>query len=163
MSNSWPLQTDAMQFYGDPRKPGWFAANVVKVVPPYPMTYAGKPVKTISVHKKCAASLERVLSAISAAYARSGSQALAKMQADGITVYDGSYNLRVIAGSNRLSPHSFACALDFDAAHNGFTRDRTAGSFKSNSIIVQAFKAEGWRWGGDYTGRRDPMHFEAVR
>lgn len=163
MSNSWPLQADAIRFYGDPRKPGWFAANVVKVVPPYPITYAGKLVKTISMHKKCADSFKRVLDSISAAYARAGAQMLARMQADGVTVYDGTYNPRTIAGSSNMSMHAFCCAIDFDAAHNGFTRDRTAGKIKANSIIVQAFKAEGWRWGGDYTGRRDPMHFEAVR
>jgi hypothetical protein len=29
--------------------------------------------------------------------------------------------------------------------------------------VVALFKAEGWRWGGDYHGRKDWMHFEAVR
>ena len=28
---------------------------------------------------------------------------------------------------------------------------------------VALCKAEGWRWGGNYHGRKDWMHFEAVR
>src|SRR4030095_11719427 len=163
MTNPWPLQKDAIQFYGDPRQEDWFAKNMVKVVPPYPITYQSKLVKTIFMHRKCAASFKQVLDSISAAYSRYGAQMLAKMKEDGVTVYDGSYNLRVISGSSRLSMHSYGCAVDFDAAHNGFTRDRHAGKFKPDSIIVQAFKAQNWRWGGDYLGRRDPMHFEAVK
>jgi hypothetical protein len=31
------------------------------------------------------------------------------------------------------------------------------------SDVVVLFKQEGWRWGGDYHGRKDWMHFEAVR
>lgn len=164
MSNNWPLQKNARSFYGNPAEPDWFASNVVKVVPPYPLTYAGKPVKAVSIHKKCADSLRRVFDAISSAYVRQyGAKMLEHMIADGVTIYDGSYNYRPIAGSSNLSMHAYACALDFDAARNGFTYDRAKGNFKTASIIVQAFKAEGWRWGGDYVNRRDPMHFEAVR
>jgi hypothetical protein len=29
-------------------------------------------------------------------------------------------------------------------------------------FAVDAFKAQGFKWGGDYKGRKDWMHFEAV-
>jgi hypothetical protein len=31
------------------------------------------------------------------------------------------------------------------------------------NIVVATFKAHGARWGGDYKGRKDPMHFEFVQ
>jgi len=29
-------------------------------------------------------------------------------------------------------------------------------------LVIDAFKHQGARWGGDYRGRKDPMHFEFV-
>jgi hypothetical protein len=29
--------------------------------------------------------------------------------------------------------------------------------------VIDVFRAHGARWGGDYKGRKDPMHFEFVR
>ncbi len=31
-----------------------------------------------------------------------------------------------------------------------------------STLVIDAFKKQGFRWGGDYKGRKDPMHFEAV-
>jgi hypothetical protein len=34
--------------------------------------------------------------------------------------------------------------------------------FQDSSLIVQAFEAEGWVWGGRWSGRSiDAMHFQA--
>ena len=32
----------------------------------------------------------------------------------------------------------------------------------THSIVVDAFKRQGARWGGDFKKRTDPMHFEFV-
>lgn len=56
-------------FYGDPRGPhgvslAWFNNSIVRIVPPYPMTYAGKPIKSIAFHKKCSDALTAALTDI---------------------------------------------------------------------------------------------------
>ena len=38
----------------------------------------------------------------------------------------------------------------------------SAGSSTSTSGMVEALKAPGCGWGGDYTGAKDFMHFEVV-
>ena len=66
----WPKQRDCDMFYGNPRGEAgavsvkWMLDNLISIVPPFRMTYAGIPVKRITVHKRCAESLSRVLAAI---------------------------------------------------------------------------------------------------
>jgi len=71
-----PFPKDTMAakcaFYGDPRGPygvneKWLQANVIRVVPPFQMNYAGKPIKSISFHKKAAPALSAALQSIWAA------------------------------------------------------------------------------------------------
>lgn len=69
----------------------------------------------------------------------------------------GGYNKRLIAGSDQWSNHSWGLAADFNPATNpmrsSLRTDMPAGtSAKAKSL--------GMRWGGDYAGRKDPMHFE---
>jgi hypothetical protein len=42
----------------------WFSNNVVRVVPPWKMLYAGKPIASIAFDKKCATELALALDAI---------------------------------------------------------------------------------------------------
>lgn len=158
---AWPKDTMAAKvaFYGDPRGPHgvnerWFAANVVKVVPPFRMTYAGKPIKSIAIHKKCADALRAALDAIWEACHKNQGQ----VEAYGLHEYGGSFNYRLIRGSSNLSNHSFAIAVDI--APSGNALGVTKG--KMPKFAVDAFKAQGARWGGDYSGRKDWMHFEFV-
>jgi hypothetical protein len=67
----WPKDTMAekIAFYGDPRgshgvNESWFSNNVVRLVPPFKMTFAGKPVSSISFHKKCSGALIAALNDI---------------------------------------------------------------------------------------------------
>jgi hypothetical protein len=66
---------------------------------------------------------------------------------------------RAIRGSNTPSNHSWGLAIDLDAPSNPMTTDRgarhTIGSYASG-VAAQY----GFRWGGDYRGRKDYMHFE---
>jgi hypothetical protein len=157
----WPKDTMAAKiaFYGDPRGPHgvnekWFAANVVRVVPPFRMTYAGQPIKSIAFHKKCADALQAALEAIWEACDRDQK----KIDAAGLSEYGGSFAYRLIRGSSNISNHSFAIAIDI--APTGNALGVTKG--KMPAFAVKAFKDQGFKWGGDYKGRKDWMHFEAV-
>jgi hypothetical protein len=69
----------------------------------------------------------------------------------------GTYNPRRVRGSaTRWSNHAFGAAIDLDAEHNGFN----TGHGTMPQPVIDAFKRQGARWGGDYHGRTDPMHFE---
>jgi hypothetical protein len=161
MTNPWPKDNMAAKvaFYGDPRGPHgvnetWFANNVVRVTPPFRMKFAGQPIKSIAFHKKCAAALSAALNAIWEACGKDQ----AKVEATGLSEYGGSFNYRLIRGSSAISNHSFAIAIDL--APTGNALGVTKG--KMPRFAVDAFKAQGAKWGGDYAGRKDWMHFEFV-
>jgi hypothetical protein len=78
----------------------------------------------------------------------------------------GTYNCRLIAGTNRRSPHGFGIAIDIAAAHSHYwlRSKRDAGSRIAyrNEIpweIVRIFEAHGFIWGGKWY-HYDTMHFE---
>lgn len=146
-------------FYGDPRGPhgvneSWYSNNVIRIVPPFQMAYAGKPIQTISFHKKAAPALSAALDAIWLACNKDQK----KINASGLQEFGGSFNYRLIRGSSNISNHSFAIAIDI--APTGNALGVTKG--KMPKFAVDAFKAQGFKWGGDYKGRKDSMHFEAV-
>lgn len=69
--------------------------------------------------------------------------------------FDGCYNHRVIRGGTRLSLHSFGAAIDLNAAELPL-----GSSARLNEDVIKCFTKRGWTYGGNYTGRKDPMHFE---
>jgi hypothetical protein len=122
------------------------------VIPPFKMYYEGKPIHAIKFHKKAAAALSAALNDIWTAYGHDQTA----IDHDRVSHYDGAYNPRKIAGSERWSNHAFACAIDFDANHNGFN----TGHGTMPKKVIDAFLKQGARWGGNYHHRTDPMHFE---
>jgi hypothetical protein len=70
--------------------------------------------------------------------------------------YAGCYYPRFIAGSTKLSNHSFGLALDFNVPGN---LRGTVGEM--DRTVVSVFKKWGFGWGGDWR-YTDPMHFEMV-
>jgi hypothetical protein len=68
--------------------------------------------------------------------------------------YAGCYYPRFIAGSTKLSNHSFGLALDLNVPGN---QRGTVGEM--DRTVVSIFKKWGFGWGGDW-GYTDPMHFE---
>jgi hypothetical protein len=152
---AWPKDTakDLTAFYGNPAAKGWAAANLVKVPVPWGMTYGGQPVRTILIHRKCADSLKRVMDAIWSFYG----QNQATLNTTGLQRYSGSYNYRPVRGSTtKLSCHAYGAAIDWDAAHLPLG-DRT---HRLPDPVVNAFKAEGLFYGGDFKTRPDPMHVQ---
>lgn len=148
-----PKQSECDKFYGNPRgangqaNPKWEAANLVTVKPPFAMRYAGRPIKTIRIHKKCAIALSAALQAIWAASGKSQG----KCDEWGVSTFGGSYNYRLMRQSNRLSMHSYGCAIDL--APDRFPMGRADKQFAAP--VIQAFKDQ-----GAVNLPRDRMHFQ---
>jgi YD repeat-containing protein len=171
---SWPRQSDVLAYrspYGDPRgrsggvaSSEWERANLTMIVPPYPMVMGAIPITRIRIHKHCAQSLLRVLQRIK----NEAMGDIATLRAWGATEFGGAYNYRVMRGLSTLSMHAFGCAIDLDPARNGFG-DATP-NFAGVPQVLNAFRAEGWTWGGDWDGdgdlaehrRPDGMHWQAT-
>lgn len=153
---TWPKDTTAAKnaFYGDFHGKNWGSENLVRVIPPFKMYYEKNLMKSgILVHKKIKPALEAVFAEV---WEKCGKDQ-AKTDKTGITDFGGCFNIRQIAGSNSYSNHSWACAIDLSPGMNGFNMKSTL-----SSSVVNAFKRQGALWGGDYKGRKDPMHFEFV-
>lgn len=74
-------------------------------------------------------------------------------------------NEDVIFGASALSNHSSGTAFDWNAPKHPLGR---SGTFSAQQVVtIRAIcnvDCEGAvRWGGDYTGRKDEMHFEVVK
>ena len=78
-----------------------------------------------------------------------------------------------------LSQHSYGLAVDVNPLQNpevsldGHVRDKAAkiyrdraldlpGMIHPDDIVVRAFAAIGWKWGGDWVSMKDYMHFSAT-
>ncbi len=74
----------------------------------------------------------------------------------------GTFNWRVISGTNRLSAHSFAIAIDIDAQKANYWKWAGKNYRYQNNIpieIVEIFEKHGFIWGGKWY-HYDTMHFE---
>jgi hypothetical protein len=153
----WPHDDTAslIAFYGDPRLPSFETANLVVVKPPWQMTYEDVRITGIRIHRKCSDSLSAVLADIAAQVGNDWSKL-----PPGAVKFSGSYNFRPIRGSSRLSCHAFGAAIDMDAEANPMNTTGDLGTM--SPIVIDAFKRQGWFWGGDFKTRQDPMHFEAA-
>lgn len=147
-------------FYGDPRganglvNPKWYAANITHVTPPYQMTYARTPIHGIAFHKKCAPAL---LAALTTIWEHCGKDQK-QVEQFHLQEFGGSFNYRLIRGRAELSNHAFGIAIDIEPTGNEL--GRVHGEMQP--FAITAFKDQGFKWGGDYQGRKDWMHFEAV-
>lgn len=63
--------------------------------------------------------------------------------------------------THRLSNHSWGTAIDFDAARYPLGRACPPGD--PRWTVAELAAEYGIAWGGHYTLRKDPMHFELVR
>lgn len=161
-----PKQAQADNFYGNPRSkidvtcasPAWELDNLVYITPPFMMFYDQKPMlKGFRIHKKCASSLMRIFDNIWIASGKNQKN----IDSWGVSVFGGAYCYRCKRGASSLSMHAYAAAIDLNPEKNGFG-DMTP-DFALHPQVVQAFKAEGWVWGGDWYGHsKDGMHFQAA-
>ncbi|ACY18007.1 M15 family metallopeptidase [Haliangium ochraceum] len=86
-----------------------------------------------------------------------------------------AFNFRVIAGTERLSQHSFGNAIDINPVQNpwlsggrvlpeaGRAYIERAGQHPGMIVrpgpVTDAFDAVGWDWGGDWSDYKDYHHF----
>lgn len=87
-----------------------------------------------------------------------------------------SFNCRAATGSTRWSEHAYGHAIDIDPIENPYIEGGTTSHSASRpyldrsrhrpgmtypgSVVVQAFAAAGWGWGGSWSGSvRDYQHF----
>ena len=91
-----------------------------------------------------------------------------------------AFNCRyaVAPGPKHWSAHAYGMAIDVDPVENpyilgGVARPRAGRSFVDRSrvrpgmavpggILVEAFRAVGWKWGGRWSGSPDYQHFSAT-
>lgn len=152
----WPHDdtTSKNAFYGDFHSPGWQDKNLVHMKPPFQMYYDHQPLSHgILVHRLIVPPLTAAFEEIWEACGKNQNE----VDKTGASDWGGCFNIRRIAGSNSWSNHSWACAIDLSPETNGFNMSPTI-----SNVVVDAFKAQGALWGGDYHGRKDPMHFEFV-
>ncbi|HEY1265515.1 MAG TPA: M15 family metallopeptidase [Terriglobales bacterium] len=129
------------------------------IVPPWAMRIDGRPVSNITIHRRCAESLTRILNAI---WDFTGRDAQ-KIKTAHLDEFSGSYNFRMnVNAPSKLSLHAYGAAIDLAAAENpNGARWRENGRMLPRWAI-DAFLAEGWCWGGDFSGTPDAMHFQAT-
>lgn len=153
---AWPKDTTPAKnaFYGNFNDKAWASNYLVRIHPQFIIYYDKKPMPAgVLVNKKCAASMQAAFDEVWEKCNHDQKQ----VDKTGASDYAGCFNIRKISGSKNYSNHSWACAIDLSPETNGFNMKSTL-----STIVVDAFKSRGWRWGGAYTGRKDAMHFEAV-
>jgi hypothetical protein len=88
-----------------------------------------------------------------------------------------AFNCRYVEGTSRWSEHAYGRAIDLNPIENPYVSggktshvasrpylDRTPcrrGMACPRNVLVRAFKAVGWGWGGDWTPIKDYQHFSA--
>jgi hypothetical protein len=161
---SWPHDPQEKDgFYGNPRpvsdgnaNPAWQAANLV----PFTFPWTLKDPQQYLIHKKCKDSLDRILAWIWDFVGRDQ----AKIAFYHLDETGGTFVPRANRNNPAvLSNHSYGIAIDLAPDQNP---NRAAWVDQAPPhlprFVIQAFKAEGWRWGGDFNNTKDAMHFEAV-
>lgn len=77
---------------------------------------------------------------------------------------NGTFNYRVISGTNMLSPHSFGIAIDLKSSSNDYHKwtSREKGTIRLRQYpeeLVKIFEKHNFIWGGKW-GYFDILHFE---
>lgn len=151
----WPRQKDVNAFYGH------VGSNQVQITPPYTLRIAwnlNQTAKKISVHKKVAENVERVLDAVLKHY---GIDEIKKLRLD---LFGGSLNVRKMRGGSSWSMHSWGIALDFDPERNQLKwgKDRAEFAKPEYDFWNKAWEAQG-AIGLGRARNYDWMHYQFAR
>lgn len=110
----WPSQSQVRSGKSCFGRPGNEQA-LTSIVPPYPLYFEGKQVRTIRVHELIAT---HVLQALREVLAHYGQDAIHRLELD---VYGGSFSYRATSTGSALSMHAWGIALDFAPASNAYS------------------------------------------
>ena len=155
-ANNWPRSDYASMkaFYGEVGK------NQTRLSVPYPLRLAWAPekrVNRITVHRKVAESMDKVLSTVLFLYGREEIERLHLDQ------WGGCLNVRMKRGGSTWSTHAWGAANDWNPADNALRTPWHRASFSSPAYIdfFNAWIYEGWNPLG-ISWNRDAMHIEAT-
>ena len=146
-----PLRSKLSSLYGEIRNGMWTQANHYLVPYLIPASlqssfkYMKTPTKKIFINKDMYLPLNAALNFVMANHLESK-----------ITSFDGCFNVRLTRGSSRMSVHSYALAIDLNAAENPL-----GAAPKMDPGIVKCFEDAGFVWGGRWH-RPDGQHFQWV-
>lgn len=159
--NVWPLQSELRKKFGTPDYGGTFRKNMVQVNLPYTMWMDDIKITKTWMNKSCSDSLLRVLTYVWDENDRDYD----KIKAQQLHIFSGAWNIRNMRGGASLSTHAYGVAIDIAAPYNSLGKKPgyNKHSFTKDSLIVKAFREEGWTWGGEWERRPDGMHFQAAR
>lgn len=155
---AWPHETTAEleAFYGKFQlgangKPtaAWENNNLTRFIAPYPLTLSWDLSKTatrVTCHKKVADSLKSILAAILTHYG-----SLEEIKKARMHLYGGCYEFRNIGGSHKLSMHSYGAAIDLDPENNPRGKPYQPEAGMMPQAVIDIFKAQGWKWGGNFS------------
>ncbi len=133
--------------------------NLVELVFPYPMKYAGKPVSKTRCHWRIKGALLAVFNELLKTYG------LDWIKKHGLDNYDGCFNYRKSRNSSSWSKHAWGVAIDMDAAHNSNKtpwHQRKIGQTGYARMPIEAiliFEKHGFKSGARAWGK-DAMHFQ---
>lgn len=74
--------------------------------------------------------------------------------------YGGCYVWRPKRTAAQLSLHTWGIAVDLEPAENPLGQPWSDDGKRLHPQIIATFKAQGWFWGGDFHGTKDPQHFQ---
>ena len=136
----------------------WESQNIVRITPPYRMFWSWNslPVKTISIHRKCADTLEEALTAV-------GKRYTAQERAwYGLDQCAGGYNFRPQrTNASKLSFHAFGAAIDLAPLQNPQGKRYDESQRMMPREVIAIFKGVGWS-SGAFWGLPDSMHFQKI-
>jgi len=125
----------------------WRTENLMTIIAPVPMHLAWGGIATrITCHKLIA---DRLLAALTECV----QTGMGNYISEG---YGGCFADRAIRGvPTKLSLHALGIAIDLRVATNPL-----GGPAEMNPEVVRMFENNGASWGGNFTTRMDPMHFQ---
>lgn len=134
-----------IKVFGSLDDPHFEQNNIVLFDLPYPLTYDGQPVKRARAHRLAVDHFVAAFKAVQAAGLH-----------EHFTEFNGIYNRRAIRGqSAHPSLHSWGAAIDMCAS-----KIPLGSSRRLPQGVIDAFKAAGFFYGGDFVSRKDGMHFQ---
>lgn len=125
----------------------WIQQNIGRAPLPYPLIISwnhSQQVTSFACHRKLVDIFAKTFQAIKDAGLQQRLQ-----------YFGGCFNVRQKRTSSKLSAHSWGIAIDLNPETNALG---TPGNM--DPAVVAIFQQFHFKWGGEFTGRKDPMHFQ---